>query len=259
MKIGSVSHEDRLTLVEHLDELRTRIIVSVAALVVAFGLCAWQNHIIFDLLDNPLPEGREPLTLGVTEPFLTTVTISAYAGILLALPVILYQLYAFVLPAFSPGERRVAVPLLLLMPVLFIAGVVFTYLVILDPAVNFLLNFNEDQFTIQVRARDYYSFVALTLLSMGLLFQIPMALLAAGRMGLVTAKQLRRRRRDAIVGAAVVAALLPTIDPVTMLLETVPLVILFELSIVLVAIFGRPRGAAVGEHVPQDPAPEGPR
>src|SRR3954470_23373469 len=107
-----VHHDDRLTLVEHLDELRTRIIVCAAVIVVAFGLCAWQNHHILDLLNAPLPDGREPLTLSVTEPFITTMTVSAYAALLLAGPVILYQLYAFVLPAFSPDERRVALPIL---------------------------------------------------------------------------------------------------------------------------------------------------
>ena len=108
-RVRPVSHDDRLTLIEHLDELRTRIIIAVAACV-AFGLCCWQNQEIFDLLNSPLPEGRHPVTLGVTEPFFTTVTVSAYAGLLLALPVILYQAYAFVLPAFSPtrATRRAA-------------------------------------------------------------------------------------------------------------------------------------------------------
>jgi sec-independent protein translocase protein TatC len=253
-RLKPVSHEDRLTLVEHLDELRSRLIVSIVVLVVAFGLCAWQNHLIFDLLNDPLPKGREPLTLGVTEPFLTTMTVSAYAAILLALPVVLYQIYAFVMPAFSPSERRVALPILLMMPLLFIGGVVFSYLVLLKPALSFLLNFNDNEFNIELRAREYYSFVALTLLAMGILFQIPMAILAASRLGLVTAKQLRRRRREAIVLMAVIAALLPTIDPVTMLLEMIPLVVLFELSIVLAAVFGRPRG----ERVKSPPAPEGP-
>ena len=128
--------------------------------MVAFGLCFWQNHLILDLLNDPLPDGREPLTLGVTEPFFTTLTVSAYAAILLALPLILYQLYAFVLPAFSPGERRVALPLLLMVPFLLLAGVVFGYFVVLPAAVKFLLNFNETEFNIQIRAREYYSFVA---------------------------------------------------------------------------------------------------
>ena len=108
-----VGHEDRLSIVDHLDELRTRLMVCAAALVVAFGLCFWQNHLIFDLLNDPLPGNRRPVTLGVTEPFFTTVTVCAYGAILASTPVILYQLYAFVAPAFAPTERRVVLPLVM--------------------------------------------------------------------------------------------------------------------------------------------------
>ena len=94
---------------------------------------------------------------------------------------ILYQLYAFVLPAFSPGERRVALPILLMVPGAVRGGVAFGYFIVLDRAVDFLLNFNDEQFNIQVRARDYYSFVAFMLLAMGLMFQVPMAILAVTR------------------------------------------------------------------------------
>ena len=252
-RIRPVSHEDRLTLIEHLDELRTRIIIAVAAFIVGFALCAWQNHEILEILNKPLPDDIEPITFGVTEPFLTTITVSAYAGLLVSLPVILYQLYAFVLPAFSPHERRIALPLLLMVPVLFVGGVVFGYFIVLERAVDFLLNFNESQFNIQVRARDYYSFVTLTLVAMGLMFQVPMGILAVTRLGIVTPRQLREWRGYAYVLIAVAAALLPTVDPVTMVLEMIPLVILFELSIVLASILGRP----AGERPPAEASTEG--
>ena len=116
---------------------------------------------------------------------------------------ILYQLYAFILPAFSPTERRVALPLLLLVPVLFIAGVVFCYFLVLDPALEFLLNFNADEFNTEVRARDYYSFVTMMMLAMGIGFQIPVGLLAASRLGIVTPEKLAKNRRYAIVVIAV--------------------------------------------------------
>ena len=112
--------------------------------------------------------------------------VSAYAGLLLSLPIILYQLYAFVLPAFSPTERKVALPLLLMVPVLFICGVLFCYYVVLEPATEFLLGFNEEDYTTAVRARDYYSFVALTTIAMGLLFQVPVVILALTRLGITT-------------------------------------------------------------------------
>lgn len=237
------SHKDRLSLVEHLDELRFRIIVTVAAFVVAFALSFWQNHLVLDLLNRPLPHGFRPTTLSPAEPFMTTIAISAYAAIVLTLPIAIYQLYAFVLPALSPDERRATTPVLLLIPLLLAAGIVFGYFIVLPAAVKFLLNFNDTQFTVQVRAREYYSFVALVCLIGGVVFQLPVGILAAARLGVVSARQLRHNRRGAYVLIAILAAALPGVDPVTMLLEMVPLIALYELSIVLVALLGGRREA----------------
>jgi sec-independent protein translocase protein TatC len=231
-----ISHEDRLTVVEHLDELRTRLIIAGAAFVVALGLCFWQNHLLLRIVNHPL-HGRKPITLGVAEPFTTTLMVAAYAALVLALPIILYQLYAYVLPAFTPNERRVVLPLLLMIPFLFIGGVAFGYFVVLPAALRFLLHFNTGQFNLQIRARDYYGFVSLTLLACGIVFQVPVGVLALTRMGITTPAGLRRKRRIAIVICAVIAAALPGVDPVSMLLEMVPLVVLFELSIILATIF----------------------
>jgi len=239
-RLRAVGFEDRLTLVEHLDELRGRLIVCVLAITVGFGLCFWQNHLLLDLANEPLPDGRVPITFGVTEPFTTTLTLSAYGALLLAMPVILWQIYGFVLPAFSHEERRVALPLLLMVPFLFVGGALFAYFVVLPAAVNFLLNFNEQEFNIQIRARDYYSFFALTLISIGALFQLPVAILAVTRLGIITPQQLTRNRRYAILVIAIVAMLLPGTDPITMLLMMLPLLALYEFSILLARAFGRP-------------------
>jgi sec-independent protein translocase protein TatC len=238
-RLRPVDFEDRLTLVEHLDELRTRIIVSISALTGAFALCFWQNDRLLDIANKPLPGHFEPITFGVAEPFTTTVTISAYAAIVIALPVILYQAYAFVLPALTDRERRVVVPFLVMVPVLFVAGVVFGYFVVLPAATKFLLNFNDTQFNIQVRARDYYSFFTLTLGVMGLIFQLPIGILAFTRLGIVTPEQLTKNRRYAYVVLLVIAMLLPGTDPVTMLIEAVPLILLYEASVLLARVFGR--------------------
>ena len=167
-------------------------------------------------------------SLAPAEAFYTTLTNSAYAALLISMPVILYQLYAFVLPAFSPVEKRVAKPLLWLIPILFVAGVVFCYFVVLTPALDFLLNFNNDEFNTQVRARDYYSFVTLLMLAMGIGFQIPVGVVAACRLGITSPEKLRKNRRYAIVVIAVLAALLPTLDPLTLILEMIPLLALYE-------------------------------
>ena len=247
-KLKPIAHEQQLSLVEHLDELRSRVLVSIAALVPALALCGWKNGLIIDLLNRPLPSGQEPITLSPTEPFLTTATLVVYAALLIALPVILYQAYAFVLPAFSRDERRVALPLMLAAPILFVAGVLFAYFVVLPPAITVLLGFNADEFSTQLRAREYYSFAALTLISLGILFQVPIGVLAATRLGVVTPAQLRRGRRYAILGIAVLAALLPTIDPVTMILEMLPLIVLYELSILIARAFGRPSEEPADQH-----------
>jgi sec-independent protein translocase protein TatC len=245
-RIRPISHEDRLSVVDHLDELRSRLVVSAVAFVVAWALTTWQNDLVLEIMNSPLPtdpgtrEQIQPITLGPAEGFTTTLMNAAYFALIIAAPVVLYELYAFVLPAFSPRERRVATPLLVLVPVLFIAGVVFCYFVVLSPALHFLLNFNADEFNTQVRAKDYYSFVSLLMIAMGLGFQIPVGVLAACKIGITNAQKLRRNRRYAIVVIVVLASLLPTLDPVTLLLESLPFYLLYELSILLAARWGRP-------------------
>ncbi len=240
-RVKAVSHEDRLTLIEHLDELRFRVIVCFAVFGVALALCFWQNHLLLEIAGGPLPSDHEKLlTFGITEPFTTTMTVAAYGALVLSMPILLYQVYAYVLPAFSDSERRTVLPILLLFPLLFLAGLAFSYFVVMPAAVKFLLNFNDTQFNVQVRARDYYSFFSTTMLAGGLVFQLPLAILAVTRLGIVKVEQLRSNRRYAYLLIAVIAAALPGVDPVSMLIEMVPLLVLYELSILLARAFGRP-------------------
>ena len=214
-RIRPVGHEDRLTLVEHLDELRTRIIISVAAFLVAFGLCAWQNHVILDLLNEPLPDGTKPITLGVTEPFMTTVTVSAYAALLLALPVILYQLYAFVLPAFSPSRapgRAAAAP----------AGAravrrrrcIRVLRRARRPRCTSSSTSTTPSSTSRCGRATTTASCCYAAVRWGCMFQVPMAILAVTRLGIVTPKQLRAAGGGyAYLVIAVLAALLPPSIP----------------------------------------------
>jgi sec-independent protein translocase protein TatC len=336
-----IGHEDRLSLVDHLSELRKRLVVSIVTLVAAFSFCFWQNHAILDIvtkpvrdtqnLQNPSTSSKDPLeqaarfqreqgqalralapalssaaktfgslggarnltagqraglatssqelatasrqvaqaaqaiprntqrnlvTLGVTEPFTATITIAFYASLLLAMPMLLFQAYAFVLPAFSPGERRVALPLMLMVPVLFIAGAAFGYFVVLERAVQFLQNFNDDSFDILLQAKDYFKFAVLFVAGIGLLFQIPVGVLAITRLGILSPRQLAKNRGYVILGIAVVAAVAtPTPDPFTMTLAMAPLVVLFELSILLARWIDRIKPVADdadGEYDPDD-------
>jgi sec-independent protein translocase protein TatC len=321
-----VQHDDRLSLTEHLDELRSRLIICVFVLLAAFAVTFWQNEAILDLVNKPLeqtqnldggertndpleqnarfqlkigeaeratskalavlrdsprvtpPERealaaaavatkaaadavptnreRQPVTLGVAEPFTTTVTVAFYGAILLALPILLFQAYAFILPAFAPGERKIALPLMLMVPFLFIAGVAFGYFLVLPRAIGFLQNFNDDDFDILIQARDYYRFAVLFIGSIGLLFQIPIVVLAITRLGILTPRQLQKNWGYVLLGLALLAAVAtPTPDPVTMLLAMAPLFVLFELSILLSAWLNRisPPGTWWGEDDAEEP------
>ena len=253
-RVRAVSHEDRLSLVEHLDELRARLIVCILVFGVALALCFWQNHLLLEIASGPLPDDHEQLiTFGVTEPFTTTLTVSAYGAIVLSLPIVLWQLYAYVLPAFSEAERRVVLPILLLFPVLFLAGIAFAYFVVMPAAVNFLLNFNDNQFNIQVRARDYYSFFSMTMIACGLSSSCRWRSSPSPGWGSSGSSSCSQNRRYAYLAIAIVAAALPGVDPVSMLIEMVPLLVLYELSILLARAFGRPRrGGGMAEPSTQE-------
>jgi sec-independent protein translocase protein TatC len=309
-----IGHEDRLSIVDHLDELRSRLIVCLAALIVAFGLCFWQNSSLISVLNRALPHvstvagqhglaaeqnqsatqraadlqqaqldrtlaaspglspairrqaaqaaheltlavralprtplvQEKPITIGVGEPFTTTLTVAAYFALLFTLPVLLYEAYGFIIPALSPEERRTAVPVMVVAPLMFLVGVVFAYLVILPPAVHFLQGYHSNQFDILVQAKAYYTFEIFTMLGVGLAFQLPLGLLALHRLEVVDGHTLTKHWRYAVVIIAVIAAAMPGADPVTTGLETLPLVLLYLVSIVLLRMADR-RAAARAE------------
>ena len=136
---------------------------------------------------------RLPITIGIGEPFTTTLTVAAYFALLFALPVLIYEGYAFVIPALAPQERRVALPLMAVAPVLFLAGVAFAYFLVLPPAVRFLQGYNSQNFDILVQAKTYYTFEIFTMLGVGLVFQLPIGLLGLQRVGVISASTLTNR------------------------------------------------------------------
>jgi sec-independent protein translocase protein TatC len=234
-----LGHNESVTVVEHLDEFRSRLLVCIAALVVAFSVAYIFQHQILTWLEGPLPEGKKLVTLSVTEPFFTTVKVVFIAAIALALPVILWQLWSFLAPAFEQHAQRIVAVFVGIATGLFAAGVAFGYYVILPRALGFLVTYNEDLFNIQVRASYYYSFVSYTLLAVGLVFNLPIFILALVRLGVLTSATIRRNRRIGIAIVVVGAALLPTVDPISLVFETVPLLILFEASIWVSVFFER--------------------
>ena len=232
-------HGEEATLVEHLDELRRRLFIALGALAVAFAVCFAFHERIVRWLTEPLPDDKQLVTFGVTEPFTTSVKVSLIAAFAVALPVILYQAWSFLAPAIEEHTQRVVSLFVLAGTLLFIAGVAFGYFVVLDQALEFLTTYDDDLYNIQIRASYYYSFVSLALLAMGLMFELPVFILALVRIGVLTAAQLRRNRRIGYFLMLVIAVLLPTVDPVSLALETLPLVVLFELSIQLATVMER--------------------
>jgi sec-independent protein translocase protein TatC len=239
-RLRRVQPDEQLTLVEHLDELRTRIVSVLVVFGVTLGVCFWQYAALTRFLREPI-HGAQLLQRTPGEAFLATLSVCIYTSLLITLPLATYQLYAFVIPAFSTEYHRSIRPLLLLIPVLFVAGVVFGWYLVLPPALAFLLHFNEGSFQTLLSAKEYFNFVALTLAAMGIVFELPVVMLVLGRLGLVTSSLMRRQWRLAIVVLAAVAALLPGTDPITMLVEFIPLVVLYGFSYVLVRAAERGR------------------
>ena len=234
-------HGEEATLVEHLEELRWRIILSLVAVAVAFGVAFVFSDQILNWLQQPLPPDRRDkiVTLGVTEPFFLSIRISLYAALAASLPFWLWQMWSFLAPAIEEGQQRVILVFVVLSSLLFAGGLVFAYLIVLPPALDFLTNYNSEEFNIQLRASSYFSFVTAVLLAIAVIYLLPIFILALVRLGVVTSDQLRSNRRLGYVLAVAVAVVLPTVDPVSLAFEAIPLVILFELSIWLSVFFER--------------------
>jgi len=241
--VRRVGRDERLTVVEHLEELRRRVVIAAVALLVAFAAAYGFHDQLLDLLAWPLPERYEDtglITLSPTEPFFTVLKVALWAAILAALPVWLYQVYAFVIPAVQDQPRRRMLVIVAGASALFLAGVAFGFFVVLPVALDFLLGFGDDNFVTQLRAGEYYGFVTTLLLGSGLLFEVPVAMLALSRIGVTSADFYLRHWRAAIVLIAVLAAILPGGDPFSMLLLMVPQILLFGLGVWLSRRFGGP-------------------
>ena len=233
-----LQHGEEATLVEHLGELRARLVISLLAIVVGFAVAfAFRGHIL-DWLNEPLPDRFDkPLTLSPAEPFLTSVKVSFLAGFLLALPIVLWQVWAFLAPAIEERSQRVVSFFVVFAAAMVVAGVAFGYYVALPSAIGFLTDFDSSHYTTAVRARDYYAFTTLVLFAMAIVFELPLFVLALVRLRIVTARALRRGWRAGIVAVTALAVALPGVDPVTTLLELAPLLVLYFGSVWLATLF----------------------
>jgi len=239
-----LSHGEEATLVEHLGELRARIVVSLIGIMLGFIVAyAFHSHLV-KWLEDALPSNHRRLTtLSPAEPFLTSMWISLYAGFLLALPVVLYQVWSFFAPAFEQNTQRIVVGLTAFAALLAAGGLAFGYFVALPAAVHFLTNYDSKLYYIQIRARDYLSFAAVVLFAVTIVFEVPIVILGLVRIGILSSAKLRRNRRIGYVVMAAIAVALPGVDPVTTTMEMIPLMLLFECSIWLSVLLERRQAA----------------
>jgi sec-independent protein translocase protein TatC len=232
-----LQHGEEATLVEHLGELRARIVISLVSIGVGFTVAFVFHGRILDWLNEPLPDGfGKPLTLSPAEPFLTSVKISLLAGFLLALPIVLWQVWAFMAPAMEERSQRIISAFVVFAAVMLVAGILFGYYVALPSALHFLTSFDSAHYAIELRARDYYGFTTLVLFAMAIVFELPLFILALVRLRIVSTTKLRKGWRTGIVAVAALAVALPGVDPVTTLLELAPLLVLYFGSIWLAVL-----------------------
>lgn len=227
-----LGHGEEATLVEHLEELRQRLFVCIGATLFGFVVAFIFHRHLIRLLTHALPANKRHLTtLTIGEPFMTSMWLSLYAGFLVALPVIIWQAWAFFLPAFDAAHERMLRLFVAIATGLLVVGLLFGYYLALPAAAHFLTNYDKSQYTILIRARDYIGFAAKVLVAMAIVFELPMFVVGLTRIGIITTAKLRRTRRVGYFVVCCIAVALPGVDPVTTALEAIPLLVLYEGSI----------------------------
>jgi len=242
-------HGEEATLVEHLGELRARLLTSLGAVVVAFIFTYWQRDWLLEKLREPLPDGFELTTFSPGEPFVTSFTVAFYAALAIALPILIWQLWAFLAPALTESNQAAVARLVGAATVLLLCGMAFGYFIALPNILDFLLNFDSDQYNTQLRAHDYFRFTSLLLLGFGLMFELPVFILGCVRLGVLSAAKLRRNRRVGYGLCIIAVVLLPGVDFVSMGLQALPVLVLFEASIWLAVVMERRWARALGQEL----------
>ena len=226
-----MSNEKKLTLLSHLLELRTRLIRSVIAIAVASVIAFIFYDWIFYILKLPA-EGINLIYIEMTEMIGTIMKVCLVAGIMLAMPYLVYQGIMFVAPALTPKEKRYVYLTLPWIALMFLGGVVFGYFILIPPATRFLISFGANIAAPEIRIGNYVSIVTRLLLAIGFVFEMPVITTFLARLGVLKPKWLADRRRTAIIVAFILAAIItPTFDPINQSLVAVPLIVLYEMSI----------------------------
>ena len=234
-----------MTFTSHLTELRQRLIKSVIALVIATLISTIFARYIFEFLIIPAPDDISLIYTELTGMLSTYFKVALMSGFVLAMPILVYQGMMFVSPALTRREKRyvyLALPWIMFM---FLAGFAFGYFILVPPATNFLLNFMSDIARPEIKIDNYISIVTRLLVAIGIVFETPVIITFLARLGVIKPEMLSRRRRWAVVVSFILAAVItPTFDPINQSLVAIPLIILYELSILLAKIAYRKRTEA---------------
>jgi len=234
-----------MSLMGHLGELRRRFTYIAIAVVVCMIAAFIEKDYVLAILMRPLRNAgfmEDLATFGVTEGFMQILKVSIYAGLLIALPFILYQFWAFIIPALYENEKRSTVPFVAFTTVLFLAGVAFGYFVVLPVGLKFMVGYGDQFFNQLFQAERYFGFVSMFLLAFGCVFELPLIMMLLAWAGLVNHRQMRRVRKYAILVEAVIAMVFtPSQDPLSMALMLIPLIVLYEFGIWLSRIAVRRR------------------
>jgi sec-independent protein translocase protein TatC len=238
-EITETNEEHKMSLTEHLVELRKRLTNSLIALGIGFGVCYYYKDWIFDIVTRPLtqvlPKNSYLVYTGLTEAFFTYMKVAFFASLIITSPFILYQIWKFIVPGLLPKERKYVVPFVISSSLLFITGVLFGYFVALPPAFKFFVSFNNQYLQAMLSFKDYLSLFVTFLLGFGVSFELPIFMFFLAKLGIVNAKMLSKQRRYAILVIFVVAAILtPSPDALSQVLMAIPLMFLYEVSIFVV-------------------------
>lgn len=231
------------TFISHLIELRSRLMkASVVVIVFFLALMPWAGE-IYDLLAYPmmvaLPEGSKMIATGVVTPFLIPVKVTMLVAFIIALPWVLYQMWAFVAPGLYTHEKKLVAPLVISSSVLFIAGIAFCYFLVFGVVFRFINDFAPKSISVAPDIDSYFGFVMTMFIAFGLTFEVPVVVIVLVRMGLVTVEKLKQIRPYVIVGAFVIAAIVTPPDVVSQLLLAIPLCLLYEVGLFLAPLFVR--------------------
>lgn len=230
----------KMPIMSHFSEMRRRFFRSVIAIVVATAISFIFYHQIFDFLLAPGPEDMQLQAIEVMENLSAVFRVCLTAGFIIAMPFIVYQLFAFLAPALRPNEKRYVYTAVPFVGGLFLAGVAFAYFIALPAALDFLLNFAKDIATPEIRISNYINIVTRLLVAVGISFELPIIIMVMARVGIVTPEWLAGKRKIWLVVAFVLGALItPTFDPINQTIIAIPLIILYELSIILARIVRR--------------------